>query len=97
MSKAIHATEFYVVGGPVQPDRACYVERPADAALRIAIRARRLCCVLGARGIGKSSLMHRAARRLRESGELVALVDLVQVGVLGERSSGQGWGLGLAE
>jgi WD40 repeat protein len=97
MSKATHATEFYVVGGPVQPDRSCYVERPADAALTAAVRARHLCCVLGARGIGKSSLVHRVARRLRESGELVAVVDLVQIGVLAERGSGHGWGLGVAE
>src|SRR5205814_1945109 len=78
-------------------DRACYVERAADAALTAAVRARQLCCVLGARGTGKSSLMHRAARRLRESGELVATVDLVQIGVLAERDSGRGWGLGVAE
>ena len=97
MSKAIHGTEFYVVGGPVQPDRSCYVERPADAALMAAVRARHLCCVLGARSIGKSSLVHRVARRLRDSGELVAVVDLVQIGVLAERSSGRGWGLGVAE
>ena len=97
MSKAIHATEFYVVGGPVQPDRSCYVERSADTALTVAVRARHLCCVLGARGIGKSSLMHRVARQLRDSGELVAVVDLVQIGVLAERGSGHGWGLGVAE
>ncbi|HVY65204.1 MAG TPA: AAA-like domain-containing protein [Gammaproteobacteria bacterium] len=97
MSKAIHATEFYVVGGPVQPDRACYVERPVDAQLIAAIRARHLTCVLGARGIGKSSLMHRAARRLRQAGELVAIVDLVQIGVLAERGSGRGWGIAIAE
>ena len=97
MSRAIHATEFFVVGGPVQPDRACYVERPADAALIAAVRARRLCCVIGARGIGKSSLTHRVARGLRELRELVAVVDLVQIGVLAERGSGSGWGLGVAE
>ena len=97
MSKAIHATEFYVVGGPVLPDRSCYVERPADTALTVAVRSRHLCCVLGARGIGKSSLMHRVARRLRDAGELVAVVDLMQIGVLAERGSGHGWGLGVAE
>jgi WD40 repeat protein len=53
--------------------------------------------VLGARGIGKSSLMHRVARRLRDSGELVAVVDLVQIGVLAERGSGRGWGMAIAE
>src|SRR5512147_141329 len=97
MSKAIHAAEFYVVGGPVQPDRACYVERSADALLIAAIRARRLCCLLGPRGIGKSSLMHRIARRLRDSGELAAVVDVVQIGVLAERGSARGWGMAVAE
>ncbi|MEO8465426.1 MAG: AAA-like domain-containing protein [Gammaproteobacteria bacterium] len=97
MSKAIHGTEFYVVGGPVRPDRSCYVERAADAALASAIRARHLCCVLGPRGIGKSSLVQRVARRLRESGDLVAVVDLAQIGALTERGSGHGWGMAVAE
>jgi WD40 repeat protein/subtilisin-like proprotein convertase family protein len=97
MSKAIHAREFYVVGGPVQPDRSCYVERTADAELEEAIRARRLCCVLGARGIGKSSLMHRIVRKLKDSRELAVVVDLVQLGVLAERGADRGWALAFAE
>ena len=97
MSKAIHAREFYVVGGPLQPDRSCYVERAADAELEAAIRARRLCCVVGARGIGKTSLMHRVVRKLRDSRELAVVVDLVQLGVLAERGSGQGWARAFAE
>ncbi|HEY8427501.1 MAG TPA: hypothetical protein VIL20_03970, partial [Sandaracinaceae bacterium] len=40
--------EYFVVGGPVQPDRACYVERAADAELAHGIRARRFCHVLAA-------------------------------------------------
>ena len=68
--------EFFVVGGPVQPERPCYVEREADRRLDEALRAKRLCCVLGARAIGKSSLLLRAARALRASGTLVATVDL---------------------
>ncbi len=97
MSKAIHAREFYVVGGPVQPDRACYVERAADAQLEAAIRRRVLCRVLGPRGIGKSSLMHRLARKLRGARELVAVVDLAQLGALAERESARGWARAFAE
>jgi subtilisin-like proprotein convertase family protein len=97
MSKAIHAREFYVVGGPVQPDRACYVERAADGELEAAVRARRLCYVLGPRGIGKSSLVHRVARKLRDSRELVAVIDLVQLGALTERETSHGWVRALAE
>ncbi len=68
MSKVVQAAEFFVVGGPVQPDRPCYVERAADRELAAAIRAREYCCVLGARAIGKTSLMGRVARTLRQAG-----------------------------
>src|SRR5688572_23972666 len=68
--------EFFVVGGPVQPERRCYVERAADRRLLEALRAKRLCCVLGSLAIGKSSMLHRAAHTLRASGTLVANVDL---------------------
>ena len=59
-----------MVGGPVQPERPCYVERAADRRLDEALRAKRLCCVLGPRAIGKSSLLQRAARALRAAGAL---------------------------
>ena len=71
--------EFFVVGGPVQPERRCYVERAADHRLLDALRAKRLCCVLGPLAIGKSSLLHRAAQTLRASGTLVANVDLRRI------------------
>ena len=72
-------TEFFVVGGPVQPERRCYVERAADRRLLDALRAKRLCFVLGPLAIGKSSLLHRAAQTLRASGTLVANVDLRRI------------------
>ena len=62
MPSVTQPAEFFVVGGPVQPERPCYVEREADRRLNEALRAKRLCCVLGARAIGKSSLLLRAAR-----------------------------------
>src|SRR5688572_13831192 len=71
--------EFFVVGGPVQPERRCYVERAADRRLLESLRAKRLCCVLGPLAIGKSSLLHRVAQTLRASGALVANVDLRRI------------------
>jgi WD40 repeat protein/subtilisin-like proprotein convertase family protein len=91
------AAEFFVVGGPVQPERPCYVERAADRRLYEALRAKRLCCVLGARAIGKSSLLLRAARALRASGTLVALVDLRVVAELDDNDSEDAWLRRIAE
>ena len=79
MPSVIQPAEFFVVGGPVQPEHPCYVEREADRRLSEALRAKRLCCVLGARAIGKSSLLLRAARALRAAGTLVASVDLRRI------------------
>src|SRR5512134_1833878 len=79
MPSVIQPAEFFVVGGPVQPDRPCYVERAADRQLDEALRAKRLCCVLGPVAIGKTSLLQRAARTLRGSGTLVASIDLRRI------------------
>jgi WD40 repeat protein len=96
MTKVVQAAEFFVVGGPVQPDRLAYVERAADRELGAALRARRLCYVLGAHGTGKSSLLARAARSLREDGELVALVDLASLEARGEDSDVERWTYSIA-
>jgi WD40 repeat protein/subtilisin-like proprotein convertase family protein len=79
MPSVIQPAEFFVVGGPVQPDRLCYIEREEDRRLLDALRAKRLCCVLGPQGIGKTSLLQRAARTLRAGGTLVANVDLRRI------------------
>src|SRR5262245_23433285 len=96
MAKVVQAAEFFVVGGPVQPDRLAYVERAADRELGDALRARRPCYVLGARGIGKSSLLARAARSLRDEGELVAIVDLASLEARGEDSDVERWTYAIA-
>ncbi|HUQ52875.1 MAG TPA: AAA-like domain-containing protein, partial [Gammaproteobacteria bacterium] len=75
----------------MQPERPCYVERAADRRLDEALRAKRLCCVLGAHGIGKSSLLLRAARSLRAAGTLVAKVDLRRMAELGEGDTEGDW------
>ncbi|GBF31013.1 hypothetical protein MnTg04_00966 [bacterium MnTg04] len=70
---------FYVVGGPVQSDRPCYILRKADEKLFDSLRENDYCYVLGPRQTGKSSLMAATARRLSDKDELVSVVDLTQV------------------
>jgi hypothetical protein len=91
MPSVTQPAEFFVVGGPVQPERPCYVEREADRRLYEALRAKRLCCVLGPRAIGKSSLLLRAARVLRASGTLVVSVDLRRSAALRDDDAEDGW------
>jgi len=75
MPSVTQPLEFFVAGGPVQPDRSCYIERAADRLLADAVAARRLCWVVGPRATGKTSLLLRAARAARRPGALVALVN----------------------
>ena len=96
MPKVIQAAEFFVVGSPVPPERLCYVERAADRRLLHAIRAQQLCCVLGPRGMGKTSLMQRAAVALRQAGELAAAIDLAQIGARSEGGTEDRWAFSVA-
>ena len=82
MPSVTEPAEFFVVGGPVPPDRLCYIERAADRQLENALRAKRLSCVLGPRAIGKTSLLLRAAHTLQGAGWRVAMVDLRRVAEL---------------
>ncbi len=85
MSRVTHAGDFFVVGGAVLPDRACYIERRADETLRESIAERQFSYVLSPRASGKSSLMARTIAKLRQANQLAAVVDLAQIG---ERSDG---------
>jgi WD40 repeat protein len=91
MAKLIQSVEFFVVGGPVQPDRSCYVERRADQDLIDAIVEQRFAYVLAARGMGKTSLMLRTSRTLRTEQQLTAVVDLGQIGAHGEGADPSRW------
>lgn len=90
-SRIVQSGEFFVVGGPVQPDRPCYLERSADDALRQGLLDRRFCYVLGPKSSGKTSLMARTIRGLRADGELAAVVDLAQIGARGESTEAGRW------
>lgn len=85
-------SSFWVTGGTVCHNARCYVERRADAELYERLLSGEFCYVLTARQLGKSSLMVRAAVRLRAAGARVALLDL---GVLGSTVTPEQWYLGL--
>jgi hypothetical protein len=72
--------QFYVTGGTLRPDSPCYVERRADQELFDGLVQGEFCYVLTARQMGKSSLMVRAANRLRGAGCRVAVLDLAAIG-----------------
>ncbi|HEX9876873.1 MAG TPA: AAA-like domain-containing protein [Gammaproteobacteria bacterium] len=91
MSRIAQTGEFFVVGGPVQPDRACYIERPTDEMLRQSIRDQQFSYVVGPKASGKTSLMARTIRRLRAEGQLAAVVDLTQIGARGESAEAGRW------
>ena len=92
----MQTTEFFVVGGPVQPDRACYIERAADGALLQSIADQQFTYVLSPRASGKSSLTARAVRSLRQEGQLAAVVDLTQIGARGDSDELGRWYYGIA-
>ena len=76
MSSKQDSAKFFVVGGPVQPNRSCYITREADAALYARVVDGEYCRLLAPRHMGKTSLIARTARRLRADGVRVAILDL---------------------
>ena len=88
---------FYVVGGTLTPEAPSYVERAADRELFEHAMAGDFCYVLTARQVGKSSLMIRTARRLRESGVRTVIVDLTSIGTDQGDTSADQWYYGMAD
>jgi WD40 repeat protein len=78
MMSTLRDPKFYVVGGPVQPGRDCYLQRNADAELLRRVDEGEYCHVLGQRQTGKTSLAASAAVKLWSLGKLVTIVDLTQ-------------------
>src|SRR5215470_19592649 len=77
---ALAGGDFYVTGGTLRPDAPSYVERKADRELCEGLLHGEFCYVLTSRQMGKSSLMVRTVRRLRQEGVAVAVLDLTAIG-----------------
>ena len=77
-------SDFFVAGGALDPEAACYVERGADQELVEGLRAGRLCYVFAPDYMGKTSLMLRTARRLQQEGVNAAWADLAELGRAGK-------------
>ncbi len=91
-SPKLQSAEFFKAGGTLRYDAPSYVNRPADEALYQATLNGRFCYVLTPRQMGKSSLMVRTARRLRDAGVRTAIIDLTAIGT---EISPEQWYLGL--
>ena len=96
MARLIQSVEFFVVGGAVQSDRSCYIERSADQHLIDAVVGQRFAFVLAPRGSGKTSLMLRASALLRAESQHTAVVDIRQIAAHGEGSDPSRWFYGVA-
>lgn len=83
--------DFFVVGGPVQPGRACYLPRPADTQIQRFLDMGESCTLFMPKQCGKTSLISHCARRLRKDGRLAAVVDLTQMGTLEHRDEPSRW------
>ena len=79
MTTAKRNTKYYVVGGPVPPDHACYILRDADTSFYVRLSDGEYCHVLAPDNMGKTSLMAHTAARLRGDGIRVATIDLAQI------------------
>src|SRR6516165_7751471 len=73
-------SEFYVTGGTLRHDAPSYIERRADRELSEGLLQGEFCYVLTSRQMGKSSLMVRTVKRLRENDVAVAVLDLTAIG-----------------
>ncbi len=84
--------ERFHTNGTLRPDSPSYVERRADRDLFAGLARGEFCYVLTSRQMGKSSLMVRTTKRLRERGCRVATLDLTAIGT---NLTPEQWYLGL--
>lgn len=90
-------SDFYVVGGTMEPDAPSYIERKADTQLYEHILAGDFCYVLTSRQTGKSSLMARTGHKLKKQGTQTAIIELTQIGGEQEKKSADLWYHAFAE
>lgn len=83
---------IFTVGGTVQAGEGIYIPRQADEELLALCREGTFAYVLTPRQMGKSSLMHRTAERLKEQGIVPVTIDLQPMGT---QLNAEQWYLGI--
>ena len=84
----------YQIGGSLDVNAPTYVVRSADRHLYQALRSGEFCYVFNARQMGKSSLMVRILKQLKEDGYRCIAIDLTRIG--GENVTADRWYKGFA-
>ncbi|MGB0386099.1 MAG: AAA-like domain-containing protein [Ardenticatenaceae bacterium] len=88
MSIAPETGDFFVAGGALPLNAPSYVKRSADDELFALTQAGKFSYVLTPRQMGKTSLVHRTAQRLKsEENVRIARIDLTSIGSV----SVEGW------
>ena len=70
----------YKTGGTLSLEDSSYIVRQCDTELYEALKRQEFCYVLTSRQMGKSSLMVRTAKRLKEENIRVVMLDLTTIG-----------------
>lgn len=73
-------TDHYQVGGSLAIDSPCYVSRQTDQELLEYLENGEFCYVFNSRQMGKSSLLVRTSKILREQGWKTATIDMTAMG-----------------
>jgi hypothetical protein len=76
----INLAMIYQVGGSLESQAPCYVERKADHELYHALQAGEFCYILNSRQVGKSSLLVRTLDRLQQAGFICTKLDITSIG-----------------
>ncbi|MCA2693032.1 MULTISPECIES: AAA-like domain-containing protein [unclassified Microcystis] len=81
----------YQLGGTLPTDSTTYIKRKADDQLYEAIKTGKFCLVPGPRQTGKSSLIVRAAQRLRSENFACGWVDFSRIISIVREDNSQQW------